>query len=91
MTRMWAGYAFSRDFREDRGHAYMLDDQTYTERQQAAKQPGTCLHCHASLYVAYRKVQPAMEPILKIWHNCEYLRGLKTPLPPARQDYRPDQ
>lgn len=55
LKRMWAGYAFSKDFREDRGHAFMLDDQTYTERQQAVKQPGTCLHCHASIYVAYRK------------------------------------
>ncbi len=52
---MWAGYAFAKDFREERGHAYMLDDQTYTERQIAAKQPGTCLHCHASVYVPYRK------------------------------------
>jgi nitrite reductase (cytochrome c-552) len=52
---MWAGYAFARDFREDRGHAYMLDDQTYTERQLAAKQPGTCLNCHASLYVPHMK------------------------------------
>jgi nitrite reductase (cytochrome c-552) len=33
----------------------MLTDQTYTERQIAAKQPGTCLHCHASVYVPYRK------------------------------------
>ena len=52
---MWAGYAFARDFREERGHAYMLDDQTYTERQIAAKQPGTCLHCHASVYGPYKK------------------------------------
>ena len=29
-TRMWAGYAFAKDFREERGHAYMLDDQTFT-------------------------------------------------------------
>ena len=36
---MWAGYAFSKDFREERGHAYMLDDQMFTERQQVAKQP----------------------------------------------------
>jgi nitrite reductase (cytochrome c-552) len=33
----------------------MLDDQTYTERQIATKQPGTCLHCHASVYVPYKK------------------------------------
>jgi len=52
---MWAGYAFARDFREERGHAYMLEDQPYTERQIAAKQPGTCLHCHASVYVPYKK------------------------------------
>jgi len=53
---MWAGYAFAKDFREERGHAYMLDDQTYTERQQAAKQPGTCLNCHASIEVPFTKL-----------------------------------
>lgn len=53
---MWAGYAFARDFREERGHAYMLEDQTYTERQKAAAQPGTCMHCHASVYVPYKKL-----------------------------------
>ena len=52
----WAGYAFSQDFREERGHAYMLDDQEFTERQRVTKQPGTCLHCHASLYVPYKRV-----------------------------------
>lgn len=56
LKTMWAGYAFAKDFREERGHAYMLDDQTYTERQQAAAQPGTCMHCHASVYVPYRKL-----------------------------------
>ncbi len=55
LKTLWAGYAFSRDFREDRGHAYMLDDQTFTERQQAVQQPGTCLHCHASVYVPYKR------------------------------------
>jgi nitrite reductase (cytochrome c-552) len=53
---MWAGYAFAVDFREERGHAYMLEDQTYTERQRVTKQPGTCMHCHASVYVPYRKL-----------------------------------
>ncbi len=56
LKTMWAGYAFATDFREERGHAYMLDDQTYTERQRVATQPGTCLHCHASLYVPYRNL-----------------------------------
>jgi nitrite reductase (cytochrome c-552) len=52
---MWAGYAFSVDFREERGHAYMLTDQTFTTRQQATPQPGTCVNCHASVYVAFRR------------------------------------
>ena len=56
LRTMWAGYAFSKDFREERGHAYMLDDQTYTERQQVVKQPGTCIHCHGSVYVPYKKL-----------------------------------
>ena len=54
LKTMWAGYAFSVDFREERGHAFMLEDQTYTERQQVAKQPGTCMHCHASVYGPYK-------------------------------------
>src|SRR5687768_17251796 len=51
LRTMWAGYAFSKDFREERGHAHMLADQEFTERQVFAKQPGTCLHCHGSVYV----------------------------------------
>jgi nitrite reductase (cytochrome c-552) len=54
LKTMWAGYAFAIDFREERGHAYMLDDQTFTGRQ-AKPQPGTCLNCHASMYLAYKK------------------------------------
>ncbi len=53
---LWAGYAFSKDFREERGHAYMLEDQTFTERQQVTKQPGTCMNCHASVYVPFKKL-----------------------------------
>ena len=56
LKTMWAGYAFATDFREERGHAYMLDDQTYTERQIVARQPGTCLNCHASTYTAMRQL-----------------------------------
>jgi nitrite reductase (cytochrome c-552) len=56
LKTLWAGYAFSKDFREERGHAYMLDDQTFTERQQVVKQPGTCMQCHASIWVPYRKL-----------------------------------
>ena len=56
LKEMWAGYAFSKDYRERRGHAYMLDDQTFTERQVVVKQPGTCLNCHASMYTIYMKL-----------------------------------
>ena len=56
LKTMWAGYAFATDFREERGHAYMLDDQTFTERQQVVKQPGTCMHCHGSVYLPYKKL-----------------------------------
>lgn len=55
LVAMWSGYAFSKDFREERGHAYMLSDQIFTERQHVTKQPGTCIHCHASVYVPYKK------------------------------------
>jgi nitrite reductase (cytochrome c-552) len=53
---MWAGYAFSHDFREERGHAYMLIDQRFTGRQDFSKQPGTCLNCHASTHTLYGKL-----------------------------------
>lgn len=56
LKTLWAGYAFSKDFREERGHAFMLDDQTFTERQAVVKQPGACMQCHASVYVAYKKL-----------------------------------
>jgi nitrite reductase (cytochrome c-552) len=56
LKTMWAGYAFAADFREERGHAYMLEDQTFTQRQVVKKQPGTCMHCHASVYVPYKKL-----------------------------------
>jgi nitrite reductase (cytochrome c-552) len=54
LKAIWAGYAFSVDFREERGHAFMLEDQTLTGRQLVAKQPGTCMHCHASVYRPYK-------------------------------------
>jgi nitrite reductase (cytochrome c-552) len=51
---LYAGYAFSLDFREERGHAFMLKDQDETERVKQRKQPGACLHCHSSVLPAYR-------------------------------------
>jgi nitrite reductase (cytochrome c-552) len=51
--RIFAGYAFAIDYREERGHAYMLSDQRETERVHKFKQPGSCLQCHASIIPAY--------------------------------------
>ena len=49
---IWAGYSFGVDTREKRGHAYMLVDQKYTQRQKVTQQFGACLNCHASTYKA---------------------------------------
>ncbi len=51
---LFEGYAFSVDYREERGHAYMLSDQEETERVKRFPQPGACLHCHSSVLPAYR-------------------------------------
>jgi nitrite reductase (cytochrome c-552) len=50
---IFKGYAFAVDYREERGHAYMLSDQDTTERVTHFKQPGSCLHCHAAAIPAY--------------------------------------
>lgn len=50
---IWAGYPFSIDTREKRGHAYMLIDQIHTQRIKVAPQPGTCLNCHSSTTKAF--------------------------------------
>ncbi|HUG89740.1 MAG TPA: ammonia-forming cytochrome c nitrite reductase subunit c552, partial [Planctomycetaceae bacterium] len=52
---IFAGYAFAVDYREERGHAYMLSDQDETERVRLFQQPGACLHCHSSVLPAYRQ------------------------------------
>jgi nitrite reductase (cytochrome c-552) len=56
LRRLYAGYAFSLDYREARGHAYMLFDQEVTERVTKRKQSGACLHCHASVVPTYRRL-----------------------------------
>ncbi len=55
LKRMFLGYAFSIDYRDRRGHAYMLTDQEETERL-TKPQAGSCLHCHASIMPLYRKL-----------------------------------
>ncbi len=53
LKRMFLGYAFSIDYRDRRGHAYMLADQEATKRL-TKPQTGSCLHCHASVMPLYR-------------------------------------
>lgn len=53
LKRMFLGYAFAIDYRDRRGHAYMLQDQENTQRQ-TKPQSGSCLHCHASVMPLYR-------------------------------------
>jgi nitrite reductase (cytochrome c-552) len=55
LKRIFAGYAFSIDYNEERGHAYSLRDQDETERVKQRPQTGACLQCHASIIPAYRK------------------------------------
>ena len=61
LRRLYAGYAFSLDYREARGHAYMLLDQEETERVTQRPQSGACLHCHAAVIPTYRRLGVAAE------------------------------
>jgi len=81
---LFAGYAFSIDYREERGHAYMLSDQRETERVTKRKQPGACLHCHASNLAAYRKVGleqgavgSASDPLLSATGQEQLFKGFE--------------
>lgn len=55
LKRIFLGYAFSIDYRDRRGHAYMLEDQEATKRL-TKPQTGSCLHCHASIMPLYREM-----------------------------------
>jgi len=41
---IWAGYGFSKDYNEERGHVWSVIDLTSTQRVNA-KTPGSCLTC----------------------------------------------
>jgi nitrite reductase (cytochrome c-552) len=58
LKRVFAGYLFAVDYRDRRGHAFMLTDQEITKRNvpAEAKQSGNCLHCHGSIMPLYRKL-----------------------------------
>ncbi|MCA9416149.1 MAG: ammonia-forming cytochrome c nitrite reductase subunit c552 [Candidatus Omnitrophica bacterium] len=84
LKRLYAGYAFSIDYREARGHAYMLYDQGVTERVTKKPQAGACMHCHSSITVLYRKTgleamgKPADEEALKASFNLPaVMRGFE--------------
>jgi nitrite reductase (cytochrome c-552) len=84
----YAGYPFSVDFREARGHAYMLSDQDQTERVRQFKQFGACLHCHASVLPLYRQTGKEAgvgddQPREQLMAGFEKICGM--PLSEARQ------
>jgi nitrite reductase (cytochrome c-552) len=58
LSRIFAGYLFAVDYRDRRGHGFMLQDQAVTRRNVPGegKQSGNCLHCHASIMPLYRKL-----------------------------------
>ena len=64
LTRIFAGYLFAVDYRDRRGHAFMLFDQETTKRNVPAenKQSGNCLHCHGSIMPLYRKLGKEAAP-----------------------------
>lgn len=46
--RLWAGYAFSKGYNEERGHYWALIDQLQSRRTTEFAQPGACVNCHAA-------------------------------------------
>ncbi len=58
LKRVFAGYLFSVDYRDRRGHSFMLSDQEVTKRNVPGegKQSGNCLHCHASIMPLYKRL-----------------------------------
>ena len=57
---------------------WLADREGFTERQRAAKQPGTCLHCHASMYVPYMRAG-----------NGDLIKGFETLNPMPYAEARP--
>ncbi|GAB4151145.1 MAG: ammonia-forming cytochrome c nitrite reductase subunit c552 [Planctomycetota bacterium] len=64
LKEMFAGYPFSVEYNDDRGHEWALEDVTMTGRMDPAKggkpMPGTCISCKTSdLPTLYKKHTPA--------------------------------
>lgn len=47
LKRLWAGFPFSLDYRQARGHMHALDDMLNTKRLEGRK-PGSCMACKSS-------------------------------------------
>jgi nitrite reductase (cytochrome c-552) len=64
LKRVFAGYLFAVDYRDRRGHAFMLTDQEVTKRNvpSEGKQSGNCLHCHSSIMPLYKKLGKEAAP-----------------------------
>lgn len=84
LKRLYAGYAFSIDYREARGHAFMLYDQESTKRVTDVQQAGACLHCHASIIPTYRRigletlgVEPTLERMSSEFNQEAVIAGFK--------------
>lgn len=77
LSRIFAGYLFAIDYRDRRGHEFMLHDQEVTKRNipAEAKQSGNCLHCHASIMPLYRK--KGQEALPNAPENEQLQKGLE--------------
>jgi nitrite reductase (cytochrome c-552) len=82
LTRLFAGYLFAVDYRDRRGHAFMLEDQEATKRNvpHEGKQSGNCLHCHASVMPLYRSkgamALPGASPEAQVQKGLELVAEL---------------
>jgi nitrite reductase (cytochrome c-552) len=78
LRTLFAGYPFAVDYREERGHAFMLADQDETERVHQFQQPGACLHCHASILPAYRALgKEAGIPDAPGFNRAQVMKGFE--------------
>lgn len=83
LPRAFAGYAFAIDYRDRRGHAYMLADQEMTKRVTERAQPGSCLQCHSSVIPTYRRVgegdvQKGFEALCRMTYAQAHAEVVKT-------------
>jgi len=88
LKRLWAGYSFSIDHNEERGHYYTATDQANTQRVKVVSQPGACANCHAAeasqlieemgWEVFNRTPYDTLKPHLKTGSSCADCHDPKT-------------